>query len=296
MDFGKLNNIEHVDFSLPETHPDTLNVLSGFEKADKIDWYVGANIWSNNLWKGNLYPPKAKQADFLKFYGKKLSNIELNATFYRIFEPKQIEKWANQVPDGFKFFPKFFQEISHKNHLRYSEDLTKAFLYSIEAFGDKLGIPFLQLPPNFSPDYAEHLSNYLKHLPENLKIAVEFRHPNWFRNYKNSEKIFSLLEQKQHSTIITATSGRRDVIHQRLTSDTLFLRFSGNKQHVSDYERIDRWLNLIELWRKQGLRKVIWIVHQPDEELSAPKTIQYILEKTGSKLELYESGKQGSLF
>lgn len=296
MDFGKLSDISKVDFSLPKVHIGTEKVLSQYPKTEKLDWQIGANIWSNPLWKGNLYPPKTKQADFLKFYAQKLSTLELNATFYRIFEPNVIEKWANQVPDTFKFYPKFNQEISHKRHLAHCEDLTKAFLHSISFLGDKLGVPFLQLPPNFSPDYAQNLILFIEKLPKEFKIAVEFRHRHWFRNYKIVEDVFALLESKNHTTIITDTSGKREVIHQRLTNDTLFLRFSGNRQHKTDYSRIDAWLKQIDAWQTQGLRKVIWIIHQPDEELSAPKTIEYIYKKLGLNFELYEQAEQGTLF
>ncbi len=296
MDFGKLSDISKVDFSMPKPHLATQKVLNKYEKTNTLEWQIGANLWANPLWKNHLYPAKAKQAEFLTFYGKKLSCLELNATFYRIFEPKTIEKWVNQVPNNFKFYPKFYKEISHNFHLKNCKELTKAFLHSISFFGKKLGVPFLQLPPNFSPHYAKNLINFIENLPNNLKIAVEFRHQHWFRNYGIVEEVFELLEAKNHTTIITATSGKRELIHQRLTNGTLFLRFSGNKLHPSDYQRIDNWLNLIEEWKIQGLQKVIWIIHQPDEEFSAPKTIQYIYQKLGKNLSLYPQFEQGSLF
>ena len=51
--------------------------------------------------------------DELGYYSSQFNCIELNATFYRLFPVTTYEGWYAKVPEGFKFFPKLEQSISH---------------------------------------------------------------------------------------------------------------------------------------------------------------------------------------
>ena len=41
--------------------------------------------------------------EFLSFYAERLPSVELNSTGYRLPSEEQFERWAAQVPDGFRF-------------------------------------------------------------------------------------------------------------------------------------------------------------------------------------------------
>ena len=84
MDFGKLENIDNVDFTLPFTHKFTTETLASTAPSSKMQVYVGPPIWANKEWVGKIYPSNAKDKDFLYHYTRQFNTIELNVTHYQI--------------------------------------------------------------------------------------------------------------------------------------------------------------------------------------------------------------------
>ena len=89
MKFGKVENPELVDFTIPQDHPDTDNTLS-IPNDDSLNLYVGCAKWNRQDLK-NFYPRGTK--DELAYYSTQFNCIELNATFYRIFPPSTYIGW-----------------------------------------------------------------------------------------------------------------------------------------------------------------------------------------------------------
>ncbi|MGB7393533.1 MAG: DUF72 domain-containing protein, partial [Pricia sp.] len=113
MKFGKVEQPELIDFTLPKDHPDTETILS---KTDgyPLKVHVGCAKWNRQDLK-NFYPRGTK--DELEYYSGQFNCIELNATFYRMFPPEQFAKWHEKTPEDFKFFPKLVRNISHLRRL-----------------------------------------------------------------------------------------------------------------------------------------------------------------------------------
>ncbi len=103
MKFGSIDNPEGQNFSLPEDHPKTKEVLSAYGDLDSPNVFVGCAKWNKRDLK-NFYPKGV--GDELEYYGKNFNSVELNATFYNTFDKNQIAIWRKKVPDNFKFFPK----------------------------------------------------------------------------------------------------------------------------------------------------------------------------------------------
>src|SRR5699024_2781560 len=101
---------EQVDLSLPQDPPGTQKILASLKKTGQTKLYTGCAKWNRKDLK-NFYPRGTK--DELQYYGSQFNGVELNATFYNIFDADQIEKWHDRVPDDFKFFPKVNRYISH---------------------------------------------------------------------------------------------------------------------------------------------------------------------------------------
>ena len=105
MKFGKVDNPELVDFSLPQDHLGTEALLKKQQgKSERPKLFVGFPTW-NKTKLANFYPRGTK--DELVYYSSQFNAIELNATFYRIFPKAQFEKWRDKTPDDFVFFPKY---------------------------------------------------------------------------------------------------------------------------------------------------------------------------------------------
>jgi uncharacterized protein YecE (DUF72 family) len=89
-----------------------------------------------------------------------------------------------------------------------------------------------------------------------------------------------------------------------VTTETTMIRFVGNNLHETDYSRIDRWVNRLNLWFEKGLKEVYFFTHEPDNIL-APEMSVYLLNQLqkhsnvdvrGPKLLKPNDGEQMSLF
>lgn len=283
MKFGKLEDISGIEFILPPDHPHTLNNLA-LQRLKEKKIYMGGTMWNIPKWKGKIYPAKTKADQMGPEYCKQFSTIELNATHYKIHGPEIITKWKNFSTKEFMFCPKFPNLITHYRRFLNSEELTAEFLLAISHFEEKLGPSFIQLRPDYSPKYANRLVDYLKTIPEDFNLALEFRHPEWFARNAEAEKVWKLIEERNITAVISATAGRRDALHMRMTSDTLILRFGGYDLDPSDEIRLAQWADRIKYWIENGLNNVhIWM-HQFNS-IKTPETCilfgKMLEEKTG---------------
>ncbi len=302
MDFGKLQHIDGVDFTLPANHPDTLPLLNQHKTDAKPEVFIGLPVWVNKAWVGGIYPSTMREKDSLLWYAKQFNTIELNSTHYHIPGATTIERWRNSVPADFRFCPKFPQLISHEYALRSTQGLTGEFCEAIAGLENNLGCSFLQLPPYFGPEQLPDLADFLKFIPETIPVAVELRHPDWFTDEEASQKLYEVLEKYNVSTVLTDVAGRRDVLHMRLTTPTAMVRFVGNGLHPTDYSRIDAWVNRLKQWLDNGLQQLYFFVHEPDNTL-APDLAIYLINKMnkecGLKLKVPKKNEQpvqGELF
>ncbi len=286
MDFGRVNDVNAVDFTFPTDAPITAATLAAAkQKNKKPEVYIGCAKWGRTDWVGKLYPKGTKQADFLKHYVTHFNCIELNAMFYRLFPKSTVEGWAANAADDFRFCPKFTNIITHIKRLKNCERETDALLDTYAAFGNKLGTSFIQLDDRFGTKQVESIHAYLKSLPRNFDVALEFRHPEWSGDSVIVNETYELMRELGITGIITDTAGRRDVMHMRLTTPKAFIRFVGNSLHKSDFERIDDWVERIALWLDGGLHTLYFFIHQHDE-LYSPELSAYMIDKLNKRCKL----------
>lgn len=264
MQFGKVENPENIDFTLPKDHQDTHTV---FDKSyiGKTQFYIGCAKWNRQDLKG-FYPRGTK--DELTYYSSQFNSIELNATFYNLYPKEQFIKWSQKTPDGFKFYPKITKDISHHHQLDSScYPLTETFINNAVALKDKLGSIFLQMNETYEPSEFYKLKDFISTWPTQVPLVLELRHPNWYQDNLTSKELYQLLQENNLSNIITDTAGRRDLLHMRLTCPHVFIRFVGSN-HISDYHRLDDWIDRIEYWTNQGISSISFFIHQNIEKES----------------------------
>jgi uncharacterized protein YecE (DUF72 family) len=278
MKFGSVENPADIDFKIPNDHAETKKVLSNNKQKD-FKLFIGCAKWNKADLKG-FYPKGTK--DELGYYSTQFNCIELNATFYRLFPATTFEKWYETVPSGFKFFPKFGQDISHFRRLKDVKELVDANVTNFSILREKLGVPFLQLHNNFAPKDFERIKEFIKNWQYDIPFAIEFRHTDWFNNPDFSAELYSLLEEKSITNVLVDTAGRRDLMHMRLTTPTAFVRYVG-ANHESDYTRLDDWVERINEWKNQGLSELYFFVHQNIEKES-PLLSAYFINKLNKKI------------
>ena len=304
MDFGKLQHIHNIDFTLPSDDPITAQLWQRL-KAKPITplrIYVGGTEWGRVSWVGSVYPQSSKPRDFLAFYSKQFNTVELNTIFYGLPKPDIVRRWAAAVDEGFRFCPKFPESISHQQLLKGGLAETEAFVERMQVFGPRLGPCFLLLSERFGPDQAGALQQYVRRLPQGFHTCVELRGTDWFRS--SAAVIGDTYQQMLESgvgTVITDVSGRRDVLHMRLTTPTAFIRFVTNSLHPTDYQRADAWVERIGEWAARGLQEVYIFVHSP-EELTSPEIMKYLISRMNERYglsmpvpNLVNGGRPGNL-
>jgi uncharacterized protein YecE (DUF72 family) len=273
MKFGQVENPDSIDFTLPHDHPDTAEVLGKFKDANApFEAYVGCAKWNKTDLKG-FYPRGTK--DELVYYSSQFNSIELNATFYKAPDQKQVSNWAAKTPENFRFFPKITQSVSHFKRLNGVKQPTEEFCDAISHFGHKLGMTFLQMPDNFQPRFIERVKEFAENFPKEIPLAVELRHTDWFTDEKIFDASYQILKDNNITNVIVDTAGRRDMLHMRLSTDTAFIRYVGANAS-SDYTRLDDWIKKIAEWRSVGLKKLYFFVHQNIEKESPLLSAHFI--------------------
>jgi uncharacterized protein YecE (DUF72 family) len=103
----------------------------------------------------------------LRFYADRFDTVELNTTGYRLPSEEQFRRWAETVPDGFRFAPKL--SVTRLDRLAAS-------IERISALGDRLG-PIRLVVQSARDDGL--LSFALGSIDPSLELAFDFRHESW---------------------------------------------------------------------------------------------------------------------
>ncbi|MCR9144135.1 MAG: DUF72 domain-containing protein [bacterium] len=288
MDFGRVepgsDDFARIDLSLPLDPPGTIALLDSpglrslrESSAADPNIYVACPVWNHPGFINLIYPADARPPEYLRHYARHFNSIELNTTYYGV-RPELLQRWRAMVPPDFKFVPKLSKTISHDRQLRDCESETLRFCNAVAELGDNLGPLFLLLPGGFAPDRFEDLARYVRRFPRELELSIELRHPAWFAS-EAGERIWSIFEEHGVTAIITDVAGRRDVLHQRLTSmrGTAVVRFVANGLHPTDYARLDEWIERLAEWLERGMQSVYFFLHQPDESQNVALAI-YMIE------------------
>lgn len=280
MKFGSTDNPENIDFTLPSDHPDTSKTLMEYKSNNPFEVYVGCAKWNKSDLKG-FYPRGTK--DELTYYSREFNSIELNATFYNSPDKDQVVQWKEKTPEGFKFFPKIPQSVSHYRRLNDVKNLTEEFANSVSMFEEKLGMVFLQMIDNFKPKFIDRVESFAEEFPKGIPLAIEVRNEDWFVG-ETFDAFYEILKKNNVANIIVDTAGRRDMLHMRLSNDVAFVRYVG-ANHQSDYTRLADWVERIKEWRERGLNKLYFFIHQ-NVEKESPLLAEHFIKLLNKELSL----------
>ena len=106
----------------------------------------------------------------------------------------------------------------------------------------------------------------------------------WHNDPDVASQLYNLLESKGITNILVDTAGRRDLMHMRMTTPTPFIRWVG-ANHETDRQRLDEWVERLAKWKKRGMRKLYFFVHQNVEEES-PLLAAHFIEKLNKALKI----------
>ncbi len=140
--------------------------------------HVGCAAWA--LPKEHAARFSAAGTHLVRYAGE-LPAVEINSSFYKPHKPATYTKWAESVPDEFRFAVKVPKEVTHVRRLIGTEEILDRFLSEATALGGKLGPLLIQLPPSlaFTLAVAEHFFGALRER-FNGDLVLEPRHASWF--------------------------------------------------------------------------------------------------------------------
>lgn len=284
MQFGHLDDISAIDFTLPPDHPLTQEFLPGNPPTHPFEVYLGVPRWSIPEWKGNLYPKGTK--DPLSQYVHLLNGIELNTTHYRIPKKELVLQWkAKSGNRDFLFSPKLPQSVSHRKQWQAKGEWAELFFNNLTLLEEHLGHSFMQLPPYAGIDRMPELMQFIEEKPGFFPMGIELRHESWFTESAHTEVLFKAMNEHKVIPVFSDVSGRRDVLHMCVPTKAVMLRFVGNNLLDSDYRRMDDWVERLQQWHQLGLERVYLFIHQHDDGLLQP-TINYVVDQLNSRLKL----------
>ncbi len=278
MDFGRLANVDDVDFDLPSI--DVGDALATSPRGAPCI-RLGAPAWAKRGWVGRVYPEGTEASGYLAAYGATYGAVELNATLYRTPTQAEAIGWASSTPADFRFAPKLQRSLVPGRPGPDTEKELARFGAFLEGLGDKRGPSLLSMPPSFSLRDFDALKRFLERWPTHAPLAIELRHPSWFSSGALDPSASAELRARRVTAVVTDVAGRRDVAHGSVTTSTLFVRFVGNALHASDFTRIDAWaLRLRDLIEK-GLEEAYFFIHEPDDD-TTPELLAYAAERFGA--------------
>lgn len=117
----------------------------------------------------------------LQRYAGRLDATEINSSFYRPHRRATWQRWADSVPDGFRFAAKLPKAITHERRLIDCAGPMARFAEEIGGLSGKLGVVLVQLPPSLRFDAAA-ADAFFTLLGDAIGAgaACEPRHASWF--------------------------------------------------------------------------------------------------------------------
>ncbi|WEA01654.1 DUF72 domain-containing protein [Mucilaginibacter sp. SJ] len=200
------------------------------------------------------YPVQFKDKSRIAYYGSLFNSIEINSSFYKIPQSKIIAKWAESVPDNFRFTFKLWQGITHEKELLYNPADLDRFIQAINAAGNCKGCFLIQFPPgvriNLLPQLQELIGRIREADPDQIwQPALEFRHPSWY-----TEHIQQFAEENLLTIVIQDIPSSATPFYYA-AGNTVYLRFHGpGGKYSGSYsaEVLQEYSTYIREWREEG--------------------------------------------
>jgi uncharacterized protein YecE (DUF72 family) len=249
-------------------------------------YYIGCPSWSENAWRDSLYPPDARSTDFLELYAQVFNAVEGNTTFYARPKDSTVQRWAQVLPEHFRFTAKFPGDISHAGDLREHLTAAEDFLKLLAPLGARVQPLWLQLPASFTPNRLGELATFIDALA-GRELAVEVRHMAFFNKGEEERMLNRLLLDRGVERIcldsrplfscisrdpaVLHAQSKKPKVPARPAALTQFpqVRFIGRPELDANDPFVEQWAQKVAGWIEEGRTPYVFL-HTPDN-LQAPE-------------------------
>jgi uncharacterized protein YecE (DUF72 family) len=261
-----------------------------------VNFFIGCAVWAYKGWVGELYPQGTRATEFLHLYSRRFTTVEGNTTFYAVPSPETVTRWASETPSDFEFCLKLPRDITHNGLLQPAIPDALEFLERMQPLGKHLGPIFAQLPPSYSPELIDDLTQFLEAWPrKTAPLAVEVRHRDWFTEPYTSN-LTEILEDLGVGRVLLDSrpiyTGEEDPqlnserrkpkvpLQLSVTAPFSLIRFISHPQLSENQPFMAEWVQHIQQWLQTG-KRIYFFVHCPLEERSPgnARYFQQLLEQ-----------------
>jgi uncharacterized protein YecE (DUF72 family) len=219
--------------------------------TDRI--FVGVGGWSYAPWRGVFYPEGLPTKGELGYASRRLTSIEINATFYRTQSRDTFARWREETPEDFVFgvkAPRY--AVTRRTPQEAADSIERFFASGVSALGPKLGPVLWQFPQTrkFEPDFFDALFSALPKDLEGARLrhAIEVRH----ESFATAE--FVALARRHRVAIVIAGDSRFPLIAD-LTAPFVYARIMGtqaSRREGYGKAALDRWAERAREWAAGG--------------------------------------------
>lgn len=183
---------------------------------------VGIGGWVFEPWRSTFYPPDLPKARELAYASRRLTSIEINATFYGAQKAASFRRWHDETPDDFVFSVKGPRFATHRKDLvGAGPSIERLMASGVLELKDKLGPILWQFPP-FARFDESGFAAFLALLPpragdRTIRHAVEAKHKSFF-----GEAALALL--RRHGVALALVDAEDRPEFPGLTADFVYAR------------------------------------------------------------------------
>ncbi|HEX8364034.1 MAG TPA: DUF72 domain-containing protein [Allosphingosinicella sp.] len=240
--------------------------------------HVGIGGWDYDPWRGTFYPPSLAKAKQLEHASRRVTAIEINATFYKLQRPDLFQRWADATPQGFKFAVKGSRFCVNRRVLAEAGEAVGKFCgQGLEALGDRLGPILWQLAETKSFD-ADDFGAFLALLPREaagvrLRHVLEVRHES-FRD----PRLAGMAQQAGVAIAYVDAPGVPRI--DAPAPDFAYARLKGMREEEPEGyspDDLDRWAALARRWSEGGREVFIFFIN--GAKVRAPAAAEALLRR-----------------
>ena len=196
------------------------------------------------------YPDEFQGKSRLQYYASLFNSIEINSIFYKLPKSSIVAKWAESVPENFRFTFKVSKTITHAKSLQFAAKDVNDFVKTVDQIGEKKGCLLAQFPPSLKVEMLNQLQRLLETLGEvthntGWKLAIEFRDASWYKR-----EVYELLEEYD-AAMVLQDMPKSGTLFKYATGDFIYLRFHGPEpRYRGNYtdEFLKRYAGYINTW------------------------------------------------
>ncbi len=215
---------------------------------------VGVGGWVFEPWRGEFYPTGLPQARELEYASRRLTTIEINATFYRTQSRESFRKWASETPDDFMFSLKAPRAATQRRVLAEAGGSIERFFASgVLELGRKLGPILWQFHPS-KKFQADDVAAFLELLPRRVE-GNTMRHVIEVRDASFLDVAFIDLARK-HSVALALVDSDKHAPIADVTAEFVYARLQRTSDKVkTGYRRpeLELWAGRAQAWGNGGM-------------------------------------------